>query len=211
MTTLLIHVSIITMLRNLLLLVVWYPLAIFALLLNLALLQIFRSNNHAIHAQVSEDISGAYQIAATAGTTQVLGVTVIPGDSRTLLLSDFLIHHDSPMAQYAEHIVNDADKYGLDFRLVAAIAMCESNLGKHIPSKDSHNAWGIAVYTGQQHGANFKDWPTAIDWVSRYLKEKFYDKGIFDLKQIGAIWAPPSVEKGYSWTNCVNTFKDNIK
>jgi hypothetical protein len=89
--------------------------------------------------------------------------------------------------------------------------MCESNVGKRIPSRNSFNAWGISVYTGQNFGATFKDWPHAIDWVSKYIKEKYYDKGVTDLKEIGAIWAPPSVEKGYSWTRCVESFLESIQ
>ena len=38
--------------------------------------------------------------------------------------------------------------YGFDFRLLPAIAMCESNLGKRVPLKAGFNPFGIAVYTG---------------------------------------------------------------
>jgi len=114
------------------------------------------------------------------------------------------------MAPYADLIVQKSDEKGIDFRLVVAIAMCESNAGKRMPSRNSYNAWGIAVYTGQLTGANFRDWPHAIDWVTTYIKEKYYDRGLIDLKDIGAVWAPPSVKTGYSWSNCVEAFQDSI-
>lgn len=151
-----------------------------------------------------------FQLAAAGGTSRVLSATVTAGDARVLLLSEFLKKHTSPMAPYADTFVSEADRYGIDFRLLPAIAMCESNLGKHIPSHDSYNAWGVAVYTGQLSGKKFDSWANAISWVTKYVKEQYYDKGYTDLYDIGAIWAPPSVGNGYSWTKCVEGFQRSI-
>lgn len=153
---------------------------------------------------------GPFGITAAAGTAQILGAQVVGGDARPLLLGAFLQSYDSPMAPYANVMVREADKNGIDFRLLVAIAMCESNLGKHMPTSDSYNAFGIAVYTGQITGATFNNWPHAIEWVSQYIKENYYNQGITDLKAIGAKWAPPSVNTGYSWTNCVSEFQKSI-
>ena len=49
-----------------------------------------------------------------------------------------------------------AQYYDIDYRLVPAIAMCESNAGKRMPTKDSFNAWGISVETGETSGAKFQ-------------------------------------------------------
>jgi hypothetical protein len=140
----------------------------------------------------------------------VLSATVVAGDARVLLVESFLRKHKSPMMPFASDIVAEADRFGIDFRMLPAIAMCESGAGKRMPKKDEFNAFGIAVYTGQQHGKAFDSWPHAITWVSQYIKERYYDRGYTDLYDIGAIWAPPSVEKGYSWTNCVQSFQDAI-
>ncbi len=196
--------------RKLLLVTLWFPLTIVFLIANLLVLS---STIQKAQAPLLSAISTQppdFQVSASTGTSQVLGASVIAADSRSLLLTAFLRQHDSPIAPYAELIVQKADENGIDFRLVVAIAMCESNLGKHMPSRDSYNAWGVAVYTGKDSGATFRDWPQAIDWVSQYIKEKYYDKGIKDLKGIGAIYAPPSVENGNSWTNCVETFQQSI-
>ncbi|MBI5614026.1 glucosaminidase domain-containing protein [Candidatus Gottesmanbacteria bacterium] len=159
----------------------------------------------------SKDPALSQSILASAGSTQILGTSIVSGDARSALLEAFLKNHDSPMAPFADLLVHEADANGIDYRMVVSIAMCESNLGKRIPTKDSFNAWGIAVYTGQQSGAKFTDWQSAISWVSKFIKTKFYDRGITDLKDIGAIWAPPSVEAGYSWSSCVNTFMKAIQ
>lgn len=195
------------MVRKLLVTLLWFPLTLALLLVNLALL---RSLYQTGRAPVQTTHSDQRRLTAAAGTAQILGATVVAGDARVLLLQSFLEQHGSPMAAYADLIVREADANELDFRLIVAIAMCESNVGKRMPKKDEYNAWGIAVYTGAQNGKAFDSWPHAIAWVSQYIKNKYYSKGITDLRDIGAIWAPPSVENGYSWTTCVESFQQSI-
>lgn len=197
------------MIRKFILMVVWFPLTLVLLILNLTLLRSLYTDGS--HVQASEStMLPAKHITAAAGSAQILGTSVIAGDAREILLEAFLKKFDSPMAPFAGLIVKEADRTGVDFRLVVAIAMCESNLGKKMPKKDEFNAWGIAVYTGQNQGKAFDSWPHAIEWVSTYIKTKYYDRGITDLLEIGAIWAPPSVANGNSWANCVEKFQSRI-
>lgn len=186
----------------------WFPLTVSLLAVNLVTL---RSLANKVHA--SEHIQASQLRIATSsvGTEQVLGASVIAGDARALLLSKFLSQHQSPLAEYAQYILDRAEYYDIDYRLVPAIAMCESNVGKRMPSRDSYNAWGISVETGETSGATFPNWLYAIDWVSRYLKEKYFARGITSLIDIGAIYAPPSVENGNSWANCVGHFMEQIQ
>lgn len=197
------------MFRKTLLLVSWFPLTALLLVLNLCLLSSFSqaSKSMRLSAQAPDP---TFQLTAAGGTSRVLSATITAGDSRVLLIESFLRRNKSPMAPYADTIVSEADRNNIDFRLVPAIAMCESNAGKRMPKKDEFNAFGIAVYTGQNHGKAFDSWPHSISWVSQYIKEKYYDRGFTDLYNIGAIWAPPSVNTGYSWTNCVQSFQDAI-
>lgn len=147
---------------------------------------------------------------SSSGTPEVLSANVIAGDARVLLLESFLKNNKSPITPYADLIVKEADKYGFDFRLLPAIAMCESNLGKRVPLKAGFNPFGIAVYTGQQFGKNFDSWDHAISWVSEYIYKKYYSQGITKLQDIEAYWAPPAVTNGHSWSNCVQYFEDSI-
>lgn len=200
------------MVRKYLMLVGWFSVTFIMLVVNLTMLVSYAKNgypSHTLDASLSPNTN--FQLTAAGDTSQMLDATVIAGDARVLLVRAFMDKYQSPMAQYADTIVADADKYGFDFRLLPAIGMCESNLGIHIPSHDSFNAWGVAVYTGQLSGKKFENWPTAIDWVSRYIKENYYDKGFTTLRDIGAIWAPPSVNNNNSWSNCVGGFMDNIQ
>jgi len=197
------------MVKNLFVVCVWFPATIGLLFVNLMLLISLRTKTDMVQAK---SLSSAVPVSAsTYKTEQILGASIQAGDARSGLLSDFLYKHNSPMKDLADYIIDRADYYGIDFRMVPSIAMCESGVGKRIPSSDSYNAWGISVATGTTSGAKFPNWMYAIDWVSRYVKEKYYDRGITELVDIGAIWAPPSVEKGNSWANCVQYFMDDIQ
>jgi hypothetical protein len=197
------------MIRKSLLLFAWFPLTFLLLIVNLFMLTAYAkaSQNAQLTANVPDP---TLQLTAAGGTSQVLSASIEAGDSRVLLIESFLSKHKSPMAPFSDVIVAEADRFNIDFRLVPAIAMCESNAGKRMPKKDEFNAFGIAVYTGQLHGKAFDSWPHSISWVSQYIKEKYYDRGFTDLHDIGAIWAPPSVANGYSWTKCVQSFQDAI-
>lgn len=200
----------ISMTRKLLLVVAWFPLTLALLLINLSMLvghATAASADYRLNAMVPQET--AFQLAA-GGTSQVVSAQIVSADARAYLIEAFLLSHDSPMAPYAAHIVAEADRFGIDFRMVPAIAMCESNAGKHMPKKNEFNFAGVAVFTGQNHGKAFDSWEHSISWVSQYIKERYLNKGWTSLKDIGAIWAPPSVANGHSWANCVESFQKEI-
>lgn len=198
------------MIQKALKVLVWFQLTTIILLVNLTLLSATRNSAFALNNNLlTTDIASA----PDAGSGKVLGVTIRAADARSLLLKKFIERYqqDSPFLSLTDFFVKTADDYQLDFRLIPAIAMCESNLGVKIPSHNSFNAWGIAVYTSEQNGKKFNDWEHAIDWVGRFIREKFYNRSIMDLEEIGAIWAPPSVFKNDSWARCVEGFMDKIR
>jgi len=187
----------------------WFPLCFVLLILNLTMLAA-RTNWEHPAFPLSAAPPNENGFAATSGTPTVLSATVIAGDARTLLLESFLKNYGSPMTPYADLLVQQADKYGFDFRLLPAIAMCESNLGKRVPLKAGFNPFGIAVYTGTQYGKDFTSWEHAITWVSKYVYDKYYSQGITKLVDIQAYWAPPAAASGNSWANCVDYFENSI-
>lgn len=111
-----------------------------------------------------------------SGSSKILAATG-KGDSRPVIIDNYLARHKSPMSGLGNFFVATADKYGLDFRLMPAIAFQESILGKKIP-RDSHNAWGWAIYTGENSGASFKNWTQAIETVAKGLKYNYIDRGL---------------------------------
>lgn len=197
------------MLRKTLLAFLWFPLTFILLIINLSILA--SSTNWSRPAfPLSNRAPNENGLTVSSGTSEVLSANVIAGDARTLLLETFLKRNNSPMTPYANLIVTQADIYGFDFRLLPAIAMCESNLGKRVPLKAGFNPFGIAVYTGTQAGKNFESWQDAIVWVSQYIHDRYFAQGITTLKEIGEIWAPPSASDGGSWADCVGYFQDSI-
>lgn len=198
--------------QKILVALLWFPLTLILLIANLVLLATTVQKVHSAQNYSPTQLIDTRAVTASSGTGQVLGASVSPGDARTLLLEAFLLRHESPMSPYANLFVELADRFHMDYRLAPAIAMCESNLGKRLPLKSAYNAWGIGCYTGQEDACKqFSDWPQAIGWVMEYMYQSYYAKGVTDLRDIGAIWAPPSVENDYSWTSCVEGFIATIK
>lgn len=126
-------------------------------------------------------------------------------DTRVQKLKTYLESHNSPLTREAEIFIATADKYSLDWRLTAAIAGVESTFGKRIP-KESYNAWGFGIPTGQQSGLGFENWEQGIETVSQALKENYIDRGADDIYEIGRIYAPPS----RTWAAKVLFFMEKI-
>jgi len=131
----------------------------------------------------------------------------VAGDARVLLVEHFLHAYHSPIQGNGEQIVLMADKYGIDWRLVPSIAFQESSLGRVMP-KGSYNAWGWAIFTGQDSGATFKSWPDAIEKVSRGLSRNYYSRGLKSPKQIQSRYAPDS---NGSWSQAVQGAMEEIE
>lgn len=109
-------------------------------------------------------------------------------DARVTKLEGFLASFDSPMQDEAEYFISEADRLGLDWRLVAAIAGVESTFGKHVPS-GSHNGWGWGIPTGAHSGIGFGSWKEGITEVSEGLKFNYVDRGAVTIEAIGRIYA----------------------
>lgn len=150
--------------------------------------------------------SSPYELfAALPAQIGELANSVAAGDARPLILKNFFELNESPLAEYTQILVETADKYNLDFRLIPAIAMVESTGGKVMPT-GSHNAWGFA------NGATrFFSWEDAIEKVAKTLKENYVDKGLVTPEQIMPKYAPPSVAKGGPWAKGVNFFFEKLE
>ncbi|MDE1851018.1 MAG: glucosaminidase domain-containing protein [Candidatus Micrarchaeota archaeon] len=108
-------------------------------------------------------------------------------DKRAEALKAYLAEHNSPLTDEADTFVSEADKYNLDWKLVAAISGVESNFGQNIPSS-SYNGWGWGIYGTHTH--YFTSWDDAISEVSQGLRENYINKwGAQDVYGIGHIYA----------------------
>jgi len=124
-------------------------------------------------------------------------------DSRVKILESFLNKYSSPLAAYAKDFIDNADFYGLDWRLVASISGVESTFGKHIPY-NSYNGWGWGIY-----GNNviyFSSWEEGIETVSKGLRINYINKWkATNVYEIGRIYAASP-----RWASNVNYFIEKI-
>lgn len=136
-----------------------------------------------------------------AGASAVLrNEIIVKEDCRKQKLEAFLASYNSPLAGFAQELIDTADKYGLDWRLIPAITGVESTFGRQIPY-NSYNAYGWA------NGAyKFTSWEQSIGIVAKTLKEKYFDRGLDTTAKIGRVYAPPSK----TWANKVNYFMEKI-
>lgn len=138
-----------------------------------------------------------FEITNTSGLDpQVLGVQV--DDFRPHIVENFL--KGTTLAGYSNYIVEVSDKYGLDFRLIPAIAMKESG-GGNAARVGSFNAWGF-----ENGRTNFNSWEDAIDAVGKTLKHEYADKGLVTPEQIMPVYAPPQIFTGGKWAKDINHF-----
>ncbi len=130
---------------------------------------------------------------------------ITPGDGRAANLKAFFRKHNSPLYDKAEFIVATSDKYQLDYRLLPAIAMQESNLCRVIPD-NSYNCWGWGIYGTTI--TRFESYEEAIETVAKGLKKNYIDNGLVTASAIMQKYTPSS---NGSWAHGVNTFLEALQ
>jgi hypothetical protein len=131
-------------------------------------------------------------------------------DPRVLAMSKFLSDYHSPMAPYAEIFIIEADRYGLDWRLVASISGVESAFGNLLP-QGSHNAWGWRGIKKNDAGWSiFDDWEESITHVTERLALGYgTDLTPFDIQDT---YCPPCGETGLDlWAHGVTRFMNELE
>lgn len=149
--------------------------------------------------------SAPFAVPATTATAESLFTS---SDARQLIVKNYLARYSSPLEPFAQYLVDTADKYRLDFRLLPAIAQQESNLCKKIPV-DSHNCWGFGIYGNKV--TRFDSYTQAIDTVAKTLRKKYIDQGLDTPEKIMAKYTPPSIEKGGPWAKAISQFLADLE
>lgn len=135
-------------------------------------------------------------------------MTISKGDARAVIIKKFFIEQNAPLAVYADKFVEVADKYNLDYRLLPAISMQESNGGKKIPN-DSYNPFGYGIYGSQI--LKFGSFDQAIETVGAGLRKNYLDLGLKTPYQIMTKYTPPSLAKGGTWAIGVSSFMEELQ
>jgi len=137
--------------------------------------------------------------------TDFIEESIIAGDARPVLIKNYLKKYHSPLFPYADLIFRVSQNYGLDYRLITAIAQQESNLCKKAPP-NCFNCWGVGIHS--RGTMCFDSYPKAIEWVGRYLKEGYYDEGRTTPEEIMKKFCPLS---DGSWAFGVRQFMEELE
>ncbi len=127
-------------------------------------------------------------------------------DSRADKIDGVFARYSCPLEGLGGKFVEEADKYGIPWWLVASVAFKESSCGKNTPKIDgaeTYNAWGWGVYGDNKH--SFENFARGIETVSKYFWNNFYSFGIEDPCEIMKVYTPPS---DGSWCADVMYFRD---
>jgi len=99
-----------------------------------------------------------------------------PKDQRVLRLREYLVRHHSPLANYAELIVTESDKYRIPYKLVVAIAYHESGLCRKCFKP--YNCWGWMTKD------NWESFEEAIPKYIRGLYKGYFSRGADTIEEI---------------------------
>lgn len=146
-----------------------------------------------------------YAALPDSDVTQLIQTDVVSSDARVEIIRQFLVRHNSPLAPFADYIVNNADNYGLDYRLITAIAGQESNWCKVIPV-NSYNCWGFGIYG--KTVTRFQNYQEGIETVTRTLATKYKDKGLNSPEEIMSMYTPSSPG---TWASGVNNIMNELQ
>lgn len=162
-----------------------------------------------LHPQTAQDIKESLKRPVYSifnAQPPVLGTSdaqIIGADGKAAIIQQYLARQRSPLAPFAQKIVDEAIASDLDWRLTTAICMVESNCGKNIP-EGSYNAWGWAIHS--TYTKHFESWEKAIETVTRGLKTDYIDRGLLTPAEIMTRYCPLSLDKGGSWAKGVEYF-----
>lgn len=150
--------------------------------------------------------SNAVAYAALPTSEGTFAEEIHAQDARVEAVRQFLALHKSPLEPYAEQIIDAADRYDIDYRLIPAIAMQESNLCKKIiVSNAENNCWGYGI-----HGKNrwsFDNYGEGIEIVSKALA-KYKESGLVTPEEIMSRYTPSSPNG--AWAASVTSFMSQM-
>lgn len=135
-------------------------------------------------------------------------VQVTLADGRAKIIEDFFKKYSSPLAALSKKFIAVSDTYKLDWRLLPAISMQESNGGRKV-IKNSYNPFGYGIYGSLV--VRFNSWEESIEKVGKALKSDYVDAGLKTTKQIMTKYTPPSLAKGGIWAKGVNSFMSELR
>jgi len=165
-------------------------------------------------------VAGAAQASSEAVVDPAFpGEKTRLADARALLVANFIERndagHNSPLQPYdywGEFFVSVADEYGLDFRLLPAIARKESTFCKSNIARTYYNCFGYGVpASGITEAGKFTSYEEGIRTVAASLKKSYIDKGLTDPIAIMRKYCPPSANGEGAWARNINQWLGEMR
>ena len=154
-------------------------------------------------------VNQKFELYTALPTSEITALeNIYTSDARAKIIENFFKDYLAPLADFGDKFAKVADQYQLDYRLLPAIAMQESNGGKKVIN-DSHNPFGYGIYGNLV--IKFSSWEEAIERVGKALREDYLDKGLKTPGQIMTKYTPSSAAKGGSWAIGVSSFMEELR
>jgi len=173
----------------------------------ISLISINPTATNKVNTKASTPVSkiGASVYASLPSSIPSISGKITIGDARPEIVKQYLAEFNSPLTTYSDEIIQMADRYGVDFRLIPAIAQQESNLC-HIIPPGSFNCWGWGITSVSSLG--FNSYNEAIETVTKGLKNDYIDQGLTTPKEIMTKYTPSS---NVSWARGVTEFMSEMQ
>ena len=115
------------------------------------------------------------------------------------MIHAYLVSRRSPLAPYTGEIMRASRRYGVDPRLLVAIAGAETSYATNPAAGQDittgHNAWGMGPHI------QYPSWEAGIDATARNLRTGYLDQGLRSVPAIGRKWAPLGAANDPNWLN----------
>lgn len=155
--------------------------------------------------QILSESTQGIAYAALPPTDNTIENTIIEEDSKVEIVRQFLAKRNSPLEPYAPDLVAAAERYDIDYRLLPAISVQESNACKRI-IKESYNCWGWGIYGTKV--TKFSNYPHAIETITKALSTKYRDRGLVTPFEIARLYNPSNTN---NWAENVTHFMNELK
>lgn len=213
--------------KSIFLVFAWILLSAGVIFISTAGVAFYKDNIISLLEESKQEDSVMISVGETgANNEEVLGSTTVveTDDARALIVANFLKRYNSdrrnlnhplvPEDYFGEFFVELADEYELDFRLLPAIAMQESNLCVRTPRPldgngnviESYNCLGFGVYGDKI--TMFPSFEANFEQAAKTLKKNYIDIGLDTPYKIMRKYTPPS---DGSWAESVNQWMTEMR
>lgn len=185
----------------------WFSVLIATVLFSAAAYQFYFLPQHNKQQLLDYEISA--KTADGSQREQSVIAVLETGDARDAIIARFLERHKSPMEphdEYGKKLVEIADRYKIDFRLLPAIAMQESNLCRNTNPGAPNNCLGFGIHA--RGTLDFDSYEAGFERAARELKAYYIDRGLHTVEQIERKYTPSS---NGSWAASVNQWMAEMR